>query len=116
MNSQCQFRPTWIGLAHRENAYFWDDGSNSSNTKCNDGSGGTYKNWKQGVTYSDVQKENLNCVAMDREGYWQNYHCTNKFYFLCKKKLGNILFHYSSLYKPRYRFVLRKTIMVFRKL
>jgi len=79
--------PTWIGLAHRENAYFWDDGSNSSNTKCNDGSGGTYKNWKQGVTYSDVQKENLNCVAMDRDGYWQNFHCTNKFYFLCKKKL-----------------------------
>lgn len=74
------FRFTWIGLTHREQAYYWTDGINS-----------TYKNWKPMWTYSDVQKQNLNCIVMDQEGYWYNSHCTNRYYFLCKKKLR--MFH-----------------------
>merc|ERR1712226_1280622 len=67
---------TWFGLSHTNQGYFWNDGSNS-----------TYRNWKEEMTYSDVQKQTLNCAAMDPEGIWYNFHCSNKFYFLCKKRL-----------------------------
>lgn len=67
---------TWFGLSHTNQGYFWNDGSNS-----------TYRNWKEELTYSDVQKQTLNCAAIDPEGNWYNFHCSNKFYFICKKRL-----------------------------
>ena len=77
LNCDKTFSDTWIGLTHKNQAYYWDDGSNS-----------TFRNWKPNYQYSDVQKDNLNCVAMDMDGYWKNYHCSNKFYFVCRKELG----------------------------
>jgi len=67
---------TWFGLSHTNEGYYWNDGSNS-----------TYRNWKNELSYSDVQKQTLNCAAMDPEGSWYNFHCSNKFYFVCKKRL-----------------------------
>jgi len=67
---------TWFGLSHTNQGYYWNDGSNT-----------TYRNWKEEMTYSDVQKQTLNCAAMDPEGVWYNFHCSNKFYFVCKKRL-----------------------------
>jgi len=67
---------TWFGLSHTNQGYYWNDGSNS-----------TYRNWKDQLTYSDVQKQTLNCAAMDPDGIWFNFHCSNKFYFVCKKRL-----------------------------
>jgi hypothetical protein len=67
---------TWFGLSHTNDGYYWNDGSNS-----------TFRNWREQMSYSDVQKQTLNCAAMDPEGLWYNFHCSNKFYFVCKKRL-----------------------------
>lgn len=67
---------TWFGLSHTNEGYYWNDGSNS-----------TFRNWREQMSYSDVQKQTLNCAAMDPEGLWYNFHCSNKFYFVCKKRL-----------------------------
>lgn len=70
----CGFQ--WIGLNKQNNAYYWEDGSNS-----------TYRNWKEDLMYSEIQKDKLDCVAIDQDGKWYLFDCDSKFYFICKKKL-----------------------------
>ncbi|XP_047128740.1 uncharacterized protein LOC100202087 isoform X2 [Hydra vulgaris] len=75
---------TWIGLSQTNHAYLWSDNLDGSK---NCPARADYRNWKKGMTYSDVQKDLLNCVAIDEEGNWLSFHCSNKFYFLCKQEL-----------------------------
>lgn len=69
---------TWLGLNDREQeGYFrWTDGSNT-----------TYSNWKAGQNYDEVQRHFEDCTAMDLEGNWYTFACTDKFYSVCKQKL-----------------------------
>jgi len=69
---------TWLGLNDREQeGYFrWTDGSNT-----------TYSNWKAGQNYDEVQRHFEDCTAMDLEGNWYTFACTDKFYSVCKRSL-----------------------------
>ncbi|CAH3158134.1 unnamed protein product [Pocillopora meandrina] len=71
---------TWIGLNDMKNEsdFMWSDGSNM-----------TYKSMSPQMDYVKDERadQEMDCVATDQNGQWTTFHCDDKFYFLCKKKL-----------------------------
>ena len=73
------FSKAWIGLQKEEKedkAYYWLDGADS-----------TYHNWKEGIHYTENQRESDECVLMNEDGTWDLERCEDKNYFICKQKL-----------------------------
>lgn len=73
---------TWIGLndLKNESDYRWSDGANL-----------TYKSMSPQMDYIKDERadQEMDCIASDQNGQWTNFHCDDKFYSLCKKKLGS---------------------------
>lgn len=71
---------TWIGLndLKNESDYRWSDGANL-----------TYKSMSPQMDYMKDERadQEMDCIASDQNGQWTNFHCDDKFYSLCKKKL-----------------------------
>lgn len=71
---------TWIGLndLKNESDFQWSDGANS-----------TYKSMSPQMDYikDERAEQEMDCIASDQNGQWTNFHCDDKFYSLCKKKL-----------------------------
>ena len=36
-------------------------------------------------------EQEMDCIASDQNGQWTNFHCDDKFYSLCKKKLSKYI-------------------------
>ena len=72
---------TWIGLndLKNESDYQWSDGANL-----------TYKSMNSQMDYMKDERaeQEMDCIASDQNGQWSNFHCDDKFYALCKKKLS----------------------------
>lgn len=75
---------TWIGLndLKNESDYQWSDGANL-----------TYKSMNSQMDYMKDERaeQEMDCIASDQNGQWSNFHCDDKFYALCKKKLSKYL-------------------------
>ncbi|KAK2558540.1 Snaclec stejaggregin-A subunit beta-3 [Acropora cervicornis] len=75
---------TWIGLndLKNESDYRWSDGANL-----------TYKSMSPQMDYIKDERadQEMDCIASDQNGQWTNFHCDDKFYSLCKKKLAEEL-------------------------
>lgn len=71
---------TWIGL---------NDLKNESNYEWSDGGNLTYKAMSPQMDYMKDERadQEMDCIASDQNGQWTNFHCDDKFYSLCKKKL-----------------------------
>ena len=39
--------------------------------------------------------QEMDCIASDQNGQWTNFHCDDKFYSLCKKKLSKEILEFS---------------------
>lgn len=65
-----------------ESDFMWSDGSNM-----------TYKSMSPQMDYVKDERadQEMDCVATDQNGQWTTFHCDDKFYFLCKKKLSKWL-------------------------
>lgn len=78
------FRYTWIGLndLKNESDYQWSDGANL-----------TYKSMSPQADYMKDERadQEMDCIASDQNGQWTNFHCDDKFYSLCKKKLSKYI-------------------------
>ena len=78
------FRYTWIGLndLKNESDFQWSDGANS-----------TYKSMSPQMDYikDERAEQEMDCIASDQNGQWTNFHCDDKFYSLCKKKLSKCM-------------------------
>ena len=78
------YRYTWIGLndLKNESDYRWSDGANL-----------TYKSMSPQMDYMKDERadQEMDCIASDQNGQWTNFHCDDKFYSLCKKKLSKYI-------------------------
>jgi len=71
---------TWIGL---------NDLKNESDFRWSDGGNLTYKSMSPQMDYIKDERadQEMDCIASDQNGQWTTFHCDDKFYSLCKKKL-----------------------------
>lgn len=67
-----------------------NDMKNESDFMWSDGSNMTYKSMSPQMDYVKDERadQEMDCVATDQNGQWTTFHCDDKFYFLCKKKLS----------------------------
>ena len=65
-----------------ESDYQWSDGANL-----------TYKSMSPQMDYMKDERadQEMDCIASDQNGQWTNFHCDDKFYSLCKKKLSKYI-------------------------
>jgi hypothetical protein len=77
------FRYTWLGFSDRdkEGTFVWSDGKNSS-----------FFYWDDDVESDGQMSENEDCAAMTNKGQWRTFHCENRFYFFCKKRICKFQF------------------------
>ena len=66
----------------KEGTYIWSDGQNSS-----------FFYWANDIESDDEMNQNEDCVVMQKTGEWRTFHCENKFYFFCKKRICKCNFH-----------------------
>lgn len=52
-----------------------------------DGNKGTFFYWASDHMSDDRMDENEDCVVMQMNGQWRTFHCENRFYFFCKKRI-----------------------------
>ena len=73
------FSFTWLGLndIQSEGNFEWSDGSNK-----------TFAFWAADEIKDDRQNAAEDCAAMSKNGEWRQFHCDDKFYFICKKPLS----------------------------
>ena len=92
----CTFSFTWIGL---------NDLKNESDFRWSDGGNLTYKSMSPQMDYIKDERadQEMDCIASDQNGQWTTFHCDNKFYSICKKKLSTSIDHLEpkSSYNPR---------------
>ncbi|KAJ7385571.1 hypothetical protein OS493_015153 [Desmophyllum pertusum] len=71
---------TWIGL---------NDLKNESDFRWSDGGNLTYKSMSPQMDYMKDERadQEMDCIASDQNGQWTTFHCDDKFYSICKKKL-----------------------------
>lgn len=75
---------TWIGL---------NDLKNESDFRWSDGGNLTYKSMSPQMDYIKDERadQEMDCIASDQNGQWTTFHCDDKFYSLCKKKLSTLM-------------------------
>jgi len=45
--------------------------------------------------------QEMDCIASDQNGQWTTFHCDDKFYSLCKKKLSTLMNTFRKSALPR---------------
>lgn len=53
----------------------------------------TYKSMSPQMDYIKDERadQEMDCIASDQNGQWTTFHCDDKFYSLCKKKLSTLM-------------------------
>lgn len=74
-----------------------NDLKNESDYRWSDGANLTYKSMSPQMDYIKDERadQEMDCIASDQNGQWTNFHCDNKFYSLCKKKLGEVIYFHT---------------------